>query len=245
MRLNGQLESVGDLTSAHRDRLFALMDRHYVNVSRENFETDLAEKQWVIIVRDPGGTICGFSTQTLLEAPSPGSADGVIHALFSGDTIIEKQHWGDPALSHVWGGLALKLIDRFGEGGVYWFLISKGYKTYRFLPLFFNDFYPRHDRDTPTWAVKTIGLLARHKFPDRYDDATGLVLPAPQSDRLRAGVADLTPPRLNDPHVRFFAECNPCHADGTELCCIAPLSRANFTSAAYRVIGARPAVVRR
>ena len=29
-------------------------------------------------------------------------------------------------------------------------------------------------------------------------------------------------------------------ANGDELCCLAPLSRANFTPAAYRVIGPEP-----
>ena len=54
------------------------------------------------------------------------------------------------------------------------------------------------------------------------------------------GVADLTPQRLHDPYVRFFAERNPGHSDGNELCCLAPLTRANFTAAAYRVIGPAP-----
>jgi hypothetical protein len=61
--------------------------------------------------------------------------------------------------------------------------------------------------------------------------------------RLRSGVADLSPERLRDRHVRFFAERNPGHSGGDELCCLAPLTRANFTRAAYRVIGlAEPAL---
>jgi hypothetical protein len=57
---------------------------------------------------------------------------------------------------------------------------------------------------------------------------------------LRSGVAEITEQRLRDPHVRFFAERNPGHASGDELCCIAPLTRENFTPAAYRVIGSTP-----
>jgi hypothetical protein len=37
--------------------------------------------------------------------------------------------------------------------------------------------------------------------------------------------------------VRFFIERNPGHARGDELCCLAPLTRENFTRAAYRTIG--------
>jgi hypothetical protein len=43
-----------------------------------------------------------------------------------------------------------------------------------------------------------------------------------------------------DPHVRFFVERNPSFARGDELCCLAPMTRENFTRAAYRVIGLRP-----
>jgi len=43
--------------------------------------------------------------------------------------------------------------------------------------------------------------------------------------------------------VRFFVERNPGHACGDELCCLAPLTRANFTPAAHRVIGPEPVSV--
>ena len=56
-------------------------------------------------------------------------------------------------------------------------------------------------------------------------------------DYLRDDIAPITAERLTDPHVRFFVERNSGHAQGDELCCLAPLTRANFTPAAYRVIG--------
>ena len=235
MKLLGQLTQVNALTSGQRSVMFDLMDRHYLNMSRSAFETDLAEKTWVILVSEPlRNSICGFSTQTLLHIPSEGRT---IRALFSGDTIIAKEHWGDRALSHIWGQLALQLISQFGDDNVHWFLTSKGYKTYRFLPLFFHDFFPRFDLPTPDWATRMIDTIAQHKYPARYDSRSGLIHPGPLSDRLRPGVADLTPLRMSDPHIRFFSQQNPRHAEGDELCCVAPLSLRNFTPAAYRVIG--------
>ena len=41
----------------------------------------------------------------------------------------------------------------------------------------------------------------------------------------------------------IFVGKNPEHAQGEELCCLAPLSRYNFTPAAYRVIGPKPAAL--
>ena len=46
--------------------------------------------------------------------------------------------------------------------------------------------------------------------------------------------------RLRDPNVQFFVAQNPEHANGDELCCIAPLTRDNFTEAAYRILESQP-----
>jgi len=241
MKLAGRLVRVDEVTPGQRDDMFALMDRHYDNVRRATFEADLAEKHWVIQVLDAdSGSVCGFSTQMLLDVEAAGRD---VKALFSGDTIVARDHWGDSALARAWGQLALSLIDATGGGELYWFLISKGYKTYRFLPLFFHAFYPRHDAPTPAWAAAVIHALGRAKFPQAYDAGTGIVRGWPSKERLRPGLADVTPERLRDPHVRFFAGRNPGHAGGDELCCVAPLTRENFTPAAYRVIGPGPVAV--
>jgi hypothetical protein len=238
MRLRGQLVHVTDLKRAQRDAMFALMDRYYENVERGRFEEDLAEKQWVIQLIDPiSGELVGFSTQVVLEAEVGGQT---IKALFSGDTIIVRDRWGDNVLTQVWGRFALMLIDGLPGSKLYWFLISKGYKTYRFLPLFFREFYPRFETPMPAGVRAVVNALAQQKFPGSYDAVAGVVRGGPDKDRLRSGVADLSAERLRDPHVRFFAEHNPGHIQGDELCCLAPLTRANFTPAAYRVIGPEP-----
>jgi hypothetical protein len=239
MRLQGRLVPVADVSPAQRDAMFALMDRHYENMRRPAFDADLEEKKWVILLLDPAtAEVCGFSTQVVLHAETEGRP---IQALFSGDTIVDRDRWGDPALAHVWGRLALSLIDASQGAELYWFLISKGYKTYRFLPLFFREFYPRHDVPTPEWAQRVLDALSRRKFRADYDASAGLVRAFPGKDRLRPHVAEVTPDRLRDPHVAFFVRRNPGHARGDELCCVAPLTRANFTAAAYRVIGPEPA----
>jgi hypothetical protein len=235
MKLKGILMPVTALTSKQHQAMLALMNRHYENVSADSFTADLAEKQWVILLLDPATeALCGFSTQVILDVAVAGRP---VQALFSGDTIVARERWGDSALAHVWGRLALSLIDRLVDTGLYWFLICKGYKTYRFLPLFFHEFYPRYDIATPAWAKGVIDALGRQKYPVSYDPVAGIIRASSGKDRLRPGVADITPERLRDPHVRFFAERNPGHPDGDELGCLAPLTRDNFTPAAYRVIG--------
>jgi hypothetical protein len=234
MRLCGRLVEVAGLTDGERRAMVELMERHYQGVDRAVFEADLAEKRWVIQVVDAAtGELGGFSTQMVLEATVDGRP---VKALFSGDTIVDRERWGERALVQAGGRLAMSLVERWGDAELYWFLISQGYKTYRFLPVFFQEFYPRYDAATPERLRRVIDALAGEKFPQEYDPAAGIVRASAKTYRLREGVADVTPERLRDPHVRFFVERNPGHALGDELCCIAPLSRENFTDTARRVL---------
>ncbi len=105
MKLIAGLVDVADVTPGRRDEMFALLHQHFDNVHRHRFEADLVEKRWVILVRDPAtDRLRGFSTQTIVDATVCGRP---VKALFSGDTIIHRECWGDRALSHVWGRLAL------------------------------------------------------------------------------------------------------------------------------------------
>jgi hypothetical protein len=232
MDLDAQIVSVDGLGQSEREQMFALMDRYYAGMKRDGFDADLVEKQWVILLRKSDSQkICGFSTQMIMDC----TVDGMpIHALFSGDTIVERSCWGQSLLAQAWGRLAIELIDRYPGGSLYWFLISKGYKTYRYLPLFFREYYPRRSTPTPCWAKTIIDVLGKHKYPQAYDPNTGIIRADASACRLRRDVAAVTCSRLRDPEVGFFVVKNPGHERGDELCCIAPLTRENFSVAAAR-----------
>lgn len=234
MKLDSLCIDVGDLTRRDIERMHALFARHYDRADRRRFESDLSRKDWVIQLRHPAtGRLCGFSTQALISATL---AEGSVHALYSGDTIVDPRCWNETALIRRWGKLAVELIERVHPEPLFWFLIAKGYKTYRFLPVFFREFYPRYNCPTPPWAQEVVDALSAAMFGESYDSDRGLVIAPPEKDRLRPGVADVTARRLDDPHVRFFVQRNPNHAAGDELCCLAPLSIANFTPAGVRLL---------
>ena len=240
MWLTGRLIRVADVTAVERDEMFSLMARFYDNVDRKSFEIDLQEKDWVILLRDPVERVVrGFSTQMLLRLTVGGRP---VRALFSGDTIVHRDYWGQHPLSSIWGKFVISLIYEHDDDPLFWFLTTKGYKTYRFLPIFFREFYPRHDAVTPDWARDLIDSLAAHKYPDAYEMGSGMLSWGDRGCCLADGVAQITDRRFHDPHIRFFAQENPGHAHGDELCCVAHLTRANFTSSAYRVIGSMPSI---
>jgi len=240
MQLKGSLVRAERLTAEQRDRMCQLMTASFDSFERSGFDADLAEKRWAILLTNGDDRIVGFSTQMPMEVRAEGRR---VRALFSGDTVVEPAYWGQTELVRLWGRLALRLLDQAGADPLYWFLISMGYKTYRFLPIFFHEFYPRCDAPTPPRQQAVLDALGRAKFPDTYDPATGVIRPNDSNCRLRPGVADIDARRLEDPRVRFFATRNPGHAQGHELACIAPITRANFKPRAYTIFGRPDPVV--
>ena len=101
--------------------------------------------------------------------------------------------------------------------------------------MFFREFYPNPDAPTPASVRRLIDTLGSARFGDQYLADAGVVR-FRQATPLRRGIADVTDERLRDPRIAFFTQANPRHADGDELACLAPLSRANLTRAGLRMI---------
>ncbi|MHC5211441.1 MAG: hypothetical protein ACYTG2_12040 [Planctomycetota bacterium] len=223
---------------ALRDEMFRLFDRYYAGATRDTFESDLDGKDWVVLVRDgEAGTVVGFTTGRLVQAGIGGQA---VSAIYSGDTIVDQSQWGRSTLAGTWGRLILSLLDEHQGRELGWFLICQGYRTYRFLPVFFREFFPRHDRPTTPLAASRIATFGRTLFGARFDERSGIVRADEHSYVVRPGVSDVDPARLASPHVRFFVERNPGHERGDQLCCWAPLHRDDLLPSAWRVMGSGP-----
>jgi hypothetical protein len=237
MKLLSSLVKIDELPQADRLEMFVLMQVCYANVSWNAFNDDLDAKWLVIQVREPESqNLVGFSTQVMMHA---NVNDISVHALYSGDTVMHPTYWGDPALAHQWGQLALKLIDEYHMAPLYWFLTSKGFRTYRYLPLFFREYYPKCGGSIPEHESAIIDALGQLVADIRYDPVCQVIRATANKDFVRRGVSEPGLRAKSDPHVRMFIERNPSYHRGDELCCLAPLSRDNFTRAAYRVLNAR------
>jgi hypothetical protein len=237
MKLHSSVIDIAHLTCSDRDTMFALMVSSYANMRRDRFDADLDAKQWAIVIRSPQtDRIVGFSTQVLL---TDRVHHQIVHTLYSGDTVVDREHWGDPALASAWGNFALALIERHPDTPLYWFLTSKGFRTYRYLPLFFRTYFPRRRSQTPYWERATIDRLGTRIGGASYDAMRQLIVARPGKDFARRECVEPGRRVRTDPHVKFFIERNPNYHRGDELCCLAPLTRENFTRVAYRVISAK------
>jgi hypothetical protein len=231
--ITGSLLERHALATDDRGQMYALLDRHFAGVTREQFERDLAEKNRVLLLHAGDGALVGFSTMLVCETRD---ADGApVSVVCSGDTIVDPSAWSSAALPREWIGAVNRLRAEYPRGPYYWLLITSGFRTYRLLSTFWRAFYPRHDAATPPDQQELLNLLARERFGDRYDATTGIVrFDRPQV--LRPHLAGIAGERMTDPHVAFFAARNPGHARGDELACLCELDEANLTRAGRRMV---------
>lgn len=232
--ISSQVCAPDELGGHDRAAMFALLSRHFEGVTESQFECDLREKNAVLLLRDgAGGQLAGFSTMRIYETRNfDGSA---VTVLCSGDTIVDPSAWNSAALPREWIAAAKRLRRSYPNGPYYWLLITGGYRTYRLLSTFWQEFYPRFDLETPLAQQRLLNTVASDRFGDSYDPASGVVrFERPQV--LRPHLAGIPLSRLQDSHVSFFAQRNPGHAHGDELACLCELNDANLTRAGRRMV---------
>ena len=232
--LEGRIVQASSIARHKADELFELMDKYYGRMSRETFMRDLYEKDWVLLLTKQGSDkIEGFTTILRMETVLDGK---VYRALYSGDTIIDMESRGQTEIMRVWMNFAIDLAEAMKGERLYWFLISKGYRTYKLLPLHSREYYPRYDRETPPEYKRLIDAFATHRFGSAYDPQSGVIKPRGGRDYLKSSQEDITPHRLTDPHIKFFIEMNPHFYDGDELACITFVSRDNLARFARKIL---------
>ena len=227
--------SRAELTGRQTDEMFALLAEHFEGVTDAQFERDLSEKSHVVLItRD--GCLAGFST---LLAYETGFEQAPVSVVYSGDTIVAPEAWGTTALPRAWIAAVNQLRATVPRGRYYWLLLTSGFRTYRFLPVFWREFFPCFERATPPESQQLLHHLARERFGAQYDPGSGVVRFA-QPQRLRPELNQIPEGReAADPHVDFFARRNPGCAQGDELVCLTELTPDNLTAAGRRMVRPR------
>lgn len=221
-KVQAEVVEVTQLSTNDKDRMYQVFSKYYNNHDQTTFLKDLSEKHHVILLRDSETRrVQGFST--LLKVQIQDGRQKAI-GIFSGDTVLEKEYWGTAALGvsflkYLW---MQKIKNPFSP--VYWFLISKGYKTYLLMANNFKTCYPRFDQPTPANYQKIMDDFYGARFKQLYNSQTGIVEVEESSCRLREKVAEVTPALLSNPKIAFFAAKNPNWEKGHELTCLAKMT---------------------
>lgn len=219
--LKGEVRPVSDFSEEELQLMYELMAEFYDDTNVEVFCRDFADKDYCLVLYSEEGKLVGFTTQKVLELDVDGKR---IPGIFSGDTIIHKAYWGDTELFKVWANFWFPYAEKYEE--FYWFLICKGYKTYRMLPLFWTEFYPNYRMETPEYEKRIIDAYGTLLYPEDYNPGTGVMEYKARKDKLKTGVADIGGRELSNKDVSFFCEKNPGYIQGNDIACLARIDKA-------------------
>ena len=212
--------------------MYRLLENYFEGVTWNAFQSDLERKNWALLLKDETSNLLkGFSTLLLCQTVFSGKQISVV---YSGDTIVDPSAWFSAMLPRTWIAAVNLLHQRHAENRLYWLLLCSGFRTYRFLPTFWKEFYPRYDATTPTDHAELITRLAKEYYGDYYQEATGIVcFKHPQV--LRNGLIEIPTGRQTNPHVQFFEANNPGYRQGDEFVCLTEIGFHNLTRAGQRM----------
>jgi hypothetical protein len=212
------------------DRMALLYLEYYDGTSRELFRHDLTNKDEVLLVFF-GSELIGFTT---LKVYGVDWRDCPIRVVYSGDTIVSAAHWGQQKLAFSWISRMGEIKCRAPRVPLYWFLLVKGHRTFKYLSVFGKSFFPH-------WAMDRSDLkpladrLATDMFGAAYSAESGIVRFAESRGHLKREFAHPTPEELAKLGTQYFLGRNPGYLCGDELVCVCELELSNMKPLAARI----------
>lgn len=230
--LTTQIVAVNELTPIAITNMFALYSKYYAGTSFTLFKKDLAEKHWVFLLYDDQQKICGFSTLALFNNRWEAKP---LRVLYSGDTIIDHQYWGQQQLALNWIRFAGEIKAQEPEIPLYWLLLVKGHRTYRYLSAFCYSYFPSPRELISPSAQNLIHKLGKDYFGNMYHASTGLVSYPSSHGHLREEWAIISEKLKFRQEVDYFLQRNPRFYQGDELVCLCELEASNLKPFARRL----------
>jgi len=234
-RLSARILDVSSLDADTIRAMFDLYMCYYEATTRELFSADLLAKDQVILLYDDTSILRGFSTLKLIDSQWNGQPYRVI---FSGDTIVHHLFWGEQALAFTWIRRAGEIKAEQPNTPLYYLLIVKGHRTYRYLQAFTLTYYPHWKNVTPKFMQGLMDQLGERMFSQYYRHDKGVVHFSVSRGQLRPEWAEPSNEVRRRPEVQFFLKKNPGYRLGDELLCLTELCSDNLRPLSRRLFEA-------
>ena len=207
--------------------MLILMQDNYSNITEEQFLQDLSTKQFVGLLCDEDNKVRGFTTYAV--NPNQSGTENY-SVLFSGDTIISPEFWGTIELIRGWCFSVAQIMKTDPNKTWYWFLLSKGHRTFMYLPLFFEQYYPQIEGNIKQQAdlFNLMETLAVKIYPKLYQAGTGIIRFPYEGGELKESLAQGTFDKAYKKHVNWFIQKNPYFYLGDELICLSKIDPTNM-----------------
>lgn len=208
-----------DLDKELVSQMWLLYESTYNFISYEKFQKDLEEKNYVFIGFDKvTNKFAGFSTALLYEESFLNREVGVI---FSGDTVIHPDYWGNKSLHFAILKLAFSWKFKNLKKKLFWNLVASGNRTYLAMVRNCFEYYPRFDRETPDWEHKFIRHIGKKQFGELFNENDGVIIMDSPQAVFKPSLAPMSKELKALPEIDFFLRKNPGHEQGDELSSIA------------------------
>jgi len=221
---------VSELNDDVRQNICDLYLRYYDGSNKKQVLEDLSNKREVLLLYHDY-SIVGFTTLQVYEYLW---LNKPIRVVYSGDTVVAREHWGQQALAFCWISRMAQIKSEKPGSSLYWFVIIKGHRTFKYLPTFGKSFYPH-------WSIDRSDLkpladyLAVEMFGDYYNRKIGIIDFNGSRGHLKNEIAYPTEEEMSKDSVRFFIKKNPNYIHGQELVCLCELEEENMKPLTRRI----------
>lgn len=230
--LHSTIRPIAHLTSDSIHAMYRLFAQYYDSINLDAFQSDLSKKSHVLQIHNADQVLVGFTSILHFEIEVQ---QQTLQIVYSGDTIMADTYWGNPILAFAWLKFAGTIKARNPSHPLYWFIIVKGHRTYRYLPVFSKIFYPNYQYATPSWEQNLIDHLATMTFGDNYDSNKGIVHFQHSQGHLKESWAAIPKHLLQRKEIQFFMSKNPDYHRGDELVCLCKLDEHNLKPLSRRL----------
>lgn len=230
MRLDCRTISPIELSEEEIHQMYSLMEKNYKGVAIDSFKKDLKSKDTVFLFSDQD-RIQGF---TGLQFKPYQFSNTEILIAYSGDTVLEQTYRGTLSIPVYWGRYMLSLSEN--NPSLFWLLTSKGFRTYRYLSVFFKEFIPMPSPPNE-YLFHLREQIAKEFFGDSFDRTTGILDRKENNQAIMDPDSDWNAIRASkDPYIQFFEKANPNFDKGNELVCLAHFHQTNICNYILRIL---------
>ena len=224
------IKNIEDLNDDLCRQIVALYLNYYDGSNESRVLKDLNDKTEIVLLFY-NNKLVGFTSLLVYFYTWQ---DSRIRVVYSGDTIVEREHWGQQALAFAWITRMGELKSANPDMPLYWFVIIKGHRTFKYLPTFGKSFHPHWAEPRPD--LKALAdALAKSRFGKYYNEQTGVIEFPESHGHLREEIAYPTEEELTKESVRYFLKANPNYLRGYELVCLCELDEENMKPLTKRI----------
>jgi hypothetical protein len=194
------------------------------------FITSIQAKRDLVQLRGGDGRLLGIGAVEIFDLTHAQRTITVIHA---GNAAFADGTRGQGYVHRIGFGYFMRAKCLHPWRPVYVAFTTFSWRSYLSLTRNFKRSWPRRHTTLPAWEAGLYQQLGLRLLGELYDPAAGVARNLDR--RLRPDIAAIPDRLAADPDVLHFVTCNAGYVSGDVLLCLAPLSLANWWSAARRM----------